>query len=79
MVEDGYEALFLRNQEAFDRLYGKQTKEPTYGNSTMKTFVVSYSIGAYRYESNVRTATSQGAILWAHALGATNIRVVREE
>jgi hypothetical protein len=78
MVEDGYESLYLRNQEAFDRLYTKRV-DNIYNRSTMKTFVLSYSIGAYVYESDVRTSSSQAAMLWAEALGAKNIRVIREE
>lgn len=75
MVEDGYESLYLRNQEAFNRLYSKPVETNT-NTSTFKTFVVSYSIGSYRYESEVRTSSSQAAILWAENFGATNITIL---
>ena len=76
MVEDGYESLYLRNQEV--RLYSKpvETIETNTNTSTFKTFVVSYSIGSYRYESEVRTSSSQAAILWAENFGATNITIL---
>lgn len=69
MIEDGYERLYL-NQ------IGEPPKVLSGVSSTFKTFVVSYSIGSYKYESDVRTSSSQAAILWAEALGATNITVL---
>jgi hypothetical protein len=44
----------------------------------MKEYTVRYSIGAYVYESVVRTSSSQAAILWANAIGGSNPKVVKE-
>lgn len=44
----------------------------------MKEYTVRYSIGAYIYESVVKTSSSNAAILWAEALGGYNVTVVKE-
>lgn len=45
----------------------------------MKEYTVRYSIGAYVYESVVRTSSSQAAMLWANAIGGTNIKVLGDD
>ena len=44
----------------------------------MNEYTVRYSIGAYVYESVVKTSGSQAAILWAESLGGSNVTVVKE-
>ena len=44
----------------------------------MKEYTVRYNIGAYVYESVVRTSSSQAALLWAEAIGGANPTVVKE-
>ena len=44
----------------------------------MKEYTVRYSIGAYVYESTVKTSSSHAAFLWAEALGGSNVTVVKE-
>lgn len=45
----------------------------------MKEYTVGYWIGAYYYESVVRTSSSQAAILWARAIGGTNIKFLGDD
>lgn len=45
----------------------------------MKEYTVRYSIGAYVYESVVRTSSSYAAILWANAIGGINVTVVGDD
>jgi hypothetical protein len=45
----------------------------------MKKFTVRYRIGAYWYESEVFTASSNAAILWAENIGGHNAIVMKEE
>ena len=45
----------------------------------MKKFTVRYSIGAYRYESEVFTSSSDAAMQWAKNIGGHNAIVVKEE
>jgi hypothetical protein len=42
----------------------------------MKEYTVRYRIGAYDYESVVRTSSSGAAILWAEAMGGYHAYVV---
>jgi hypothetical protein len=42
----------------------------------MKEYTVRYSIGAYIYESVVRTSSSDAALLWAEAMGGYRVTVV---
>jgi hypothetical protein len=42
----------------------------------MKEYTVRYSIGAYIYESVVRTLSSDAALLWAEAMGGYSVTVV---
>jgi len=44
----------------------------------MKEYTVRYNIGAYIYESTVRTSSSQVAILWAESIGGYNVSVVED-
>lgn len=44
----------------------------------MKEYTVRYSIGAYVYESTVKTSSSHAAILWAETMGGSNVTVVSE-
>jgi len=44
----------------------------------MKEYTVRYNIGAYIYESTVRTSSSQAAILWAESIGGYNVSVVED-
>jgi hypothetical protein len=44
----------------------------------MKEYTVRYNIGAYIYESTVRTSSSQAAILWAKSIGGYNVSVVED-
>lgn len=44
----------------------------------MKEYLVRYSIGAYVYESVVRTSSSNAALLWAESIGGANPTVVSE-
>lgn len=44
----------------------------------MKEYTVRYSIGAYVYESTVKTSSSQAAMLWASAIGGYNVKIVEE-
>jgi hypothetical protein len=44
----------------------------------MKKYTVRYNIGAYIYESTVRTSSSQAAILWAESIGGYNVSVVED-
>ena len=44
----------------------------------MKEYTVRYSIGAYVYESTVRTFSSYAALLWAESIGGSNPTVVKE-
>ena len=44
----------------------------------MKEYTVRYSIGAYIYESVIKTSSSYAAILWANAIGGVNVTVVSE-
>ena len=45
----------------------------------MKEYTVRYSIGAYVYESVVKTSSSQAAILWANAIGGYNAIIMEEK
>lgn len=42
----------------------------------MKEYTVRYSVGAYVYESKIWTSSSHAAMLWAEAIGGTNVTVV---
>lgn len=44
----------------------------------MKEYTVRYNIGAYIYESTVRTSSSNAAMLWAESIGGSNPTVVKE-
>lgn len=44
----------------------------------MKEYTVRYSIGAYVYESVVRTSSSHAAMLWVEAIGGYNPVVMKE-
>lgn len=44
----------------------------------MKEYVVRYHLGAYVYESVVKTSSSQAALLWAEAIGGYKSVVVGE-
>ena len=44
----------------------------------MKEYTVRYSIGAYVYESIVKTSSSQAALLWAEIIGGANPVVMKE-
>ena len=44
----------------------------------MKEYTVRYSIGPYVYESKVWTSSSHAALLWAEAMGGSNVTVVKE-
>ena len=44
----------------------------------MKEYVVRYHLGAYVYESVVRTSSSHAALLWAKAIGGYNPVVMKE-
>lgn len=44
----------------------------------MKEYTVRYHLGAYVYESVVRTSSSHAAMLWAEAIGGYNVSVVKE-
>lgn len=44
----------------------------------MKEYTVRYNIGAYIYESTVRTSSSNAALLWAESIGGSNPTVVKE-
>lgn len=44
----------------------------------MKEYTVRYNIGAYIYESTVRTSSSNAALLWAESIGGYNPTVVKE-
>jgi hypothetical protein len=46
------------------------------GDQAMKEYTVRYSIGAYIYESVVRTSSSDAALLWAEAMGGYRVTVV---
>lgn len=45
----------------------------------MKKYTVRYHIGAYWYESEVFTSSSNAAILWAENIGGHNVVIVSEE
>lgn len=44
----------------------------------MKEYTVRYSIGAYVYESVVKTSSSHAALLWVEAIGGYKGYVVKE-
>jgi hypothetical protein len=44
----------------------------------MKEYTVRYHLGAYVYESVVRTSSSHAALLWAKAIGGYNPVVMKE-
>lgn len=44
----------------------------------MKEYTVRYHLGAYVYESVVRTSSSGAALLWAKAIGGYNPVVMKE-
>lgn len=44
----------------------------------MKEYTVRYHLGAYVYESVVRTSSSHAAMLWVEAIGGYNVSVVKE-
>lgn len=44
----------------------------------MKEYTVRYHLGAYVYESVVRTSSSRAALLWAEAIGGYNPVVMQE-
>jgi len=45
----------------------------------MKKYTVSYRIGAYWYQSEVFTSSSDAAMQWAKNIGGHNAIVVKEE
>lgn len=45
----------------------------------MKEYLVRYSIGAYIYESTIRTSSSNAAMLWVETIGGSNPTVVYEK
>jgi hypothetical protein len=45
----------------------------------VKKYTVSYRIGAYWYQSEVFTSSSNAAILWAENIGGHNVLVISEE
>lgn len=45
----------------------------------MKEYTVRYHLGAYVYESVVRTSSSGAALLWAKAIGGYNAVVMEEK
>ncbi len=45
----------------------------------MKKYTVRYTIGAYWYQSEVFTSSSNAAMLWAEIIGGSNPMVVKEE
>jgi hypothetical protein len=45
----------------------------------VKKYTVRYSIGAYWYESEVFTSSSNAAILWAETIGGSNPMIMKEE
>ena len=45
----------------------------------MKEYVVRYYIGTCVYESVVKTTSSQAALLWAKAIGASIVVVLSEQ
>jgi hypothetical protein len=44
----------------------------------MKEYTVRYHLGAYVYESVVKTSSSRAALLWAESLGGYNAVVMKE-
>lgn len=44
----------------------------------MKEYTVRYHLGAYVYESVVRTSSSHAALLWVEAIGGYNPVVMKE-
>lgn len=44
----------------------------------MKEYVVRYHLGAYVYESVVKTSSSHAALLWVKAIGGYNPVIVSE-
>ena len=45
----------------------------------MKEYTVRYSIGAYVYESVVKTSSSFAAMRWAEAIGGHNITIIGDD
>lgn len=45
----------------------------------MKEYTVRYSIGAYVYESVVKTSSSFAAMRWAETIGGSNVKVIGDD
>ena len=45
----------------------------------MKEYTVRYSIGAYVYESVVKTSSSFAAMRWVEAIGGHNISIIGDD